>query len=396
MVTTTPDAPDAPPGARSPDGSAIHRAALRRIVQAWQGKRVLVLGDVVADEQVIGRPLGIAREAPVLVLQHVESKLLPGGATNLAANAAALGAQVQVCGVVGEDETGRRLARALAERGIDVTGLVIDPARPTTTKTRIWGGGAQQHVQQLLLRLDRVERRPVPPEVTTRMASFVAGALSHVDALLISDYENGVIHPGLIAASLGPALERGVLVTVDSHGDLFRFRGATLFTPNQPEAEATLGRSFGSLADLERAGEELLQGLQAQAVLITRGQEGMSLFVRGAPARHLPAPPVAAADPTGAGDTVAAAFTLAVAGGATSIEAAELASLAAGIVVARIGTATASTNDLLRLIDQLPPAWIGEASGPAAPAIDPQGLNATGEGATGEPEAANAVRRHEE
>ncbi len=388
--------PAAPAGARPPDGGAMRRDALRRIVQAWQGRRVLVLGDAVADEQVVGRPLAIAREAPVLVLQHVESKLLPGGATNLAANAAALGAQVQVCGVVGDDETGRRLTRALVERGIDVSGLVTDPTRPTTTKTRIWGGGAQQHVQQLLLRLDRVERSPVSAEVTARMVAFVASALPRVDALLISDYENGVIHPGLIAATLAPALERGVLVTVDSHGDLFRFRGATLFTPNQPEAEATLGRPFDTPADLERAGEELLEGLQAQAVLITRGQEGMSLFARGAPACHLPAVPIAAADPTGAGDTVAAVFTLAVAAGATYVEAAELASLAAGIVVARVGTATASTDDLLRFIDGLDrQAWAGEAFGPAAPTIDPQWLDAAGVPAGSVPEAVDATSRQE-
>jgi rfaE bifunctional protein kinase chain/domain len=187
------------------------------------------------------------------------------------------------------------------------------------------------------------------------MAAYVRGALDEVDALLVSDYENGVIHPALVGASLPPALDRGVLVAVDSHGDLSRFRGAALFTPNQPEAEAAAGHHFDDLASLSTAGQQLVVELDARAVLVTRGQEGMSLFTHDDQPHHLPAAPeVAAVDPTGAGDTVAAAFTLAAAGGATLVEAAELASLAAGIVVGRVGTATASATDLTRAIDRLP------------------------------------------
>ncbi|MGH2354430.1 MAG: bifunctional heptose 7-phosphate kinase/heptose 1-phosphate adenyltransferase [Chloroflexota bacterium] len=327
------------------------KQSLAEIVRAWQGMRILVLGDVVADELVVGKPLSIAREAPVLVLQHLESRLLPGGATNVAANAAALGARVELCGVIGDDETGRRLRRTLHDAGMGCDGLVVDASRPTTTKTRIFAGGAQQLIQQLLLRLDRVDRSPVNGAVTERMAAYVEEALRSVDALMISDYENGVIHPGLIAASLPRALDLGRLVAVDSHGDLFRFRGATLFTPNQPEAEATLGHTFGTLGKVESGGRQLLAGLEAQAVLITRGQEGMTLVAGDAPAQHLPpSPGVTAVDPTGAGDTVAAAFTLAVAAGASWTEAAELANLAAGIVVARVGTATVGADALLAAI----------------------------------------------
>jgi rfaE bifunctional protein kinase chain/domain len=326
---------------------------LVQLVRAWQGARVLVLGDVVADELVVGRPLAIAREAPVLVLQHLESRLLPGGATNVAANAAALGARAQMCGVVGDDETGRRLLDTLRAAGLDCSGVFVDPSRPTTTKTRIWGGGAQQQIQQLLLRLDRVDRTPVNGAVTEQMAAFIRAALAEVDALLIADYENGVIHPGLIEASLPAALQSGKIVAVDSHGDLYRFRGATLFTPNQPEAEAALGRAMATREALEAGGLELLAGLEAQAVLITRGREGMTLLARGAPPRHLPAPDAPAVDPTGAGDTVAATFTLAAAAGASWEEAATLASLAAGIVVARVGTATATADELIQQVERL-------------------------------------------
>jgi rfaE bifunctional protein kinase chain/domain len=330
------------------------KSRLRSLVRSWQGKRVLVLGDVVADEHVVGRPRGVAREAPVLVLQHLESALFPGGATNVAANAAALGAAVSICGVVGDDEIGRRLVARLREAGMACDGVFVDPSRPTTTKTRIWAGGAQQQVQQLLLRLDRLERNAVSAGVTERMAGYVRAALPRVDALLISDYENGVIHPALIEASLPPALARGTLVAVDSHGDLIRFRGAALFTPNQPEAEAAAGRAFASLADLEAAGRELVGRLEAQAVLITRGREGMTLIPRAGAPLHLPAVrDVAAVDPTGAGDTVAAAFTLAAAAGGTYSEAAALANLAGGIAVSRVGTATTSAADLEQAIDRL-------------------------------------------
>ncbi|CAA9249121.1 MAG: ADP-heptose synthase / D-glycero-beta-D-manno-heptose 7-phosphate kinase [uncultured Chloroflexi bacterium] len=324
---------------------------LRGVVEGWRGRRIVVVGDLVADEHVVGRPLAIAREAPVLVLEHVQREVLPGGATNPAANARAMGAEVLVCGVVGDDAAGSALCEALKRRGVDTSGVVVDASRPTTTKTRIWAGGAQQQVQQMMLRLDRVERRPVGEQVTRALVEKVMEALEDADALMLSDYENGVIHPALIEASLGPALANGKTVTVDAHGDLFRFRGATLFTPNQPEAEATLGRRLGSRQELEAGGAELRERLGARAVLVTRGQEGMSLFQAGAGAVHVPAHTAPAADPTGAGDTVAAAFTLAVCAGASLEDAALLANVAASVVVARVGTAVASDADLLAALE---------------------------------------------
>lgn len=321
------------------------------VVEAWQGKRLLVLGDMVADEHVVGRPLQIAREAPVMVLEHVSTQVLPGGATNPAANARALGAQVRLCGVVGDDETGRTLVGTLQTAGMDCDGVMVDPERPTTTKTRIWAGGAQQQVQQLALRVDRVVRRPIGAGVSGRMAAYVREALAGVDALMVSDYENGVIHPGLIESALPAALALGVPVTVDAHGNLHRFHGATYFTPNQPEAEASLGRQMPALAELERGGRELLKTLSARALLVTRGQEGMSLFCREGGVQHVSTYNVGAAlDPTGAGDTVAATFTLAAVAGAALQDAALLAALAAAIVVTRVGTATASADELRQAI----------------------------------------------
>ena len=327
-------------------------ARLLAAIDGWQGRRVLVVGDLVADENVVGRPLAVAREAPVLVLEHLRREVLPGGATNPAANARALGAEVEMCGVTGDDETGRALTHDLAGRGIGIEGVVIDPQRPTTTKTRIWAGGAQQQIQQLVLRLDRVERSAVASGVTARLAAFVASEAPRVDALMLSDYENGVIHPTLIAACL-QAAQMGRTVTVDAHGNLDRFKGATLFTPNQPEAEATLGRALTSRDELERGGSELLARLGAHAVLVTRGQEGMSLFPAGEAPQHSGTFESNAVDPTGAGDTVAAAFTLAVVAGAALADAMTLANLAASIVVARVGTAVATADELRGAIRRL-------------------------------------------
>jgi D-glycero-beta-D-manno-heptose-7-phosphate kinase len=326
------------------DSGRVER--LLATIDRWQGRRMLVVGDLVADENVVGRPLSIAREAPVMVLEHVRREVLPGGATNPAANARALGAAVEMCGVAGDDETGRTLTADLSRRGIGTAGVVVDTSRPTTTKTRIWAGGAQQQVQQLVLRLDRVERRAVGAPVSEQLAAQVADALTRVDALMLSDYENGVIHPALIAASLEQARRLGLTITVDAHGDLQRFKGATLFTPNQPEAEATLGRAMGTLDALERGGAELLGKLEARALLVTRGQEGMSLFQSGHPPLHVAIHGSAAVDPTGAGDTVAAAFTLAALAGATLEDATSLSNLAASIVVARVGTAVVTTEEL--------------------------------------------------
>ncbi|HZS94265.1 MAG TPA: PfkB family carbohydrate kinase, partial [Chloroflexota bacterium] len=194
--------------------------------------------------------------------------------------------------------------------------------------------------------------------VRNRMIDAACRLLDTCDAVLVSDYENGVISPEVIDAVLPECARRHLTVTVDSHGDLFRFRGVTTATPNQPEAELTLGRTFETVSDLEAAGWELLAGMDAQGVLITRGSEGASLFERGAEPYHMPISiaPGSAVDVSGAGDTVAAVFTLAVAGGTSMRTAAYLGNIAGGEVVRRLGTATLSRDDLAAAIGrtQLP------------------------------------------
>ncbi len=321
------------------------RDRLLSLVHGFAGKRVLVVGDMVADEYIVGTPARISREAPVLILEHQDFFTVPGGATNPGVNARTLGAEVFLAGVVGDDASGRRLRERLSEQGISMDGLFTEPGRPTSTKTRILAGGTQI-VQQQIVRVDRIDHSEIGDECVAKITDYVRNLIPTVDALVISDYENGVIQQAIIEASLPLAIQLSKTVTVDSHGDLARFQGATALTPNQPEAEATLGMRITDRASLERAGARLLEETHASGVLITRGAEGMSLFERGAEPLHIPASLAEVSDPTGAGDTVAATFTLALVAGATMAEAATLANIAAGLVVRRIGCATNTPDEL--------------------------------------------------
>ncbi|MBI1746614.1 MAG: bifunctional hydroxymethylpyrimidine kinase/phosphomethylpyrimidine kinase [Acidobacteria bacterium] len=330
----------------------MNRKRYLDLIARFRLKHVLVLGDMVADEYVIGTPTRLSREAPIVVLEYIDRYLLPGGAANLAHNARTLTADVSVCGVIGDDPAGAALRRKLEDLGIDAGGLIVDPDRPTTTKTRIWAGHAPQQVRQQVARVDRVDRRPLSPVVREQVRNYLIRRIPEVDCFLISDYENGMVDQEIINGTLPLARGLGKLITVDSHGDLFRFRGATVVTPNQPEAEATLNLSITDAASLEAAGRRLLEGLESEAVLLTRGSQGMTLFVRGGATHTIPVlNPSLVVDPTGAGDTVAAAFTLALAGGATMIEAAQLSNLAAALVVCRLGAATTTPGELTASLD---------------------------------------------
>lgn len=326
---------------------------LLSVVRGFGGRRVLVVGDMVADEYITGAPTRISREAPVLILEHQEQFTVPGGATNPGVNARALGAEVFLAGVVGDDLSGESLRRELAGHRIHMDGLFNEPGRPTSTKTRILAGGTQL-VQQQIVRVDRIDHSDLGDDCVRKIIEYVRRLIPTVDALILSDYENGVINPAIIEASLPLAIEHGKTVTVDSHGDLVRFQGATALTPNQPEAEATLGMRISDRASLERAGARLLDETNARGVLITRGSEGMSLFERGQAPLHIPASNLTRVfDPTGAGDTVAATFTLALVAGASMTEAATLANMAAGLVVRRTGCATTTPDELSGAITAL-------------------------------------------
>ena len=325
----------------------------RSLISDFSGKRVLVIGDMVADEYLIGRPTRIAREAPVLILELSEERIVPGGATNVAVNACTLGAEVFLAGVVGDDIPGQSLRRAISELGMHQEGLVTDSSRPTSTKTRIVAGSSQI-VQQHIVRIDRVDTSEVGEPSKGQILDYIRDVLPSMDAVIMSDYENGMISPDIINLSIPMARESHKIVVVDSHGSLSRFQGVTALTPNQPEAELSLGMTIKTQADLYEAGHRLLESNHAQGVLVTRGAEGMTLFEADKVPLNLPIHQLDHAseivDTNGAGDTVAATFTVALTTGASMAEAAYIANVAAALVVRRLGCASNTPEELMNAI----------------------------------------------
>jgi D-glycero-beta-D-manno-heptose-7-phosphate kinase len=320
---------------------------LTRVIDAFTGRRILVLADLVADEFLYGRIERVSREAPVLILQYDGTEVVPGGGANAVHNIRTLGGRPLPLGVLGRDEAGRRLRSFLRDRGVLTRGIVLDPGYATPVKTRILGGGIHSTKQQMV-RIDKATRLGERSPARAALRRALRELREPVDAVLVSDYGFGLLTPAQVEAAVAFARRRGVPVTVDSRHALLSFRGMTAVTPNEPEVEAALGVVIGhDRARLEAAGRRLLRRLGCEAVLVTRGSDGMALFERGAPTLHIPIyGSDQVADVTGAGDTVIATFTLALAAGASPLEASLLANYAGGIVVMKRGTATVSAAEL--------------------------------------------------
>jgi D-beta-D-heptose 7-phosphate kinase/D-beta-D-heptose 1-phosphate adenosyltransferase len=324
---------------------------LFRYLERFPASRILVLGDVMVDEYVWGTVSRISPEAPVPVVAVRSESLKIGGAGNVAVNIATLGGLVEVVGVVGDDAAALRLTHELERIGVKADGLVVDDTRPTTIKSRVVAGS--QHV----VRFDRESDAPIGPAVRTRVMQEVRERLPQADVLLISDYAKGMIGPHLTREVLRLASRLKKFVAVDpkvQHVPLFR--GVTVIAPNHHEAAAAARILIREEADLLRVGERLLRRLKARAVLITRGEEGMSLFEAGRPVTHIPTFAREVYDVTGAGDTVMAALALALASGASMRDAAVLANYAAGVVVGKRGTATVSRAELSRALEDGQPS----------------------------------------
>lgn len=320
----------------------------RRLIGRFSRVRLAVAGDVIADEFIYGRVERVSREAPVLILRYDSTEILPGGAGNAASNAASLGARVDLIGVAGTDEPGRRLLQSLPAR-VSATGIVRAAGYVTPVKTRILAGGVHSAKQQIV-RIDKAGGA-VSAAIVKRAQAALARAMARADAVIVSDYGAGLMTPESWQRARNSAKagkRKPPIVVVDSRYALSEFRGMTACTPNQSEVEALLGiRIDDDPVELERAGRRLLDRLGSQAVLITRGSRGMALFERGKKTDHIPiVGSDQIADVTGAGDTVIATFTLALAAGATFGEAARLANYAGGIVVMKRGTATVSATEL--------------------------------------------------
>jgi D-glycero-beta-D-manno-heptose-7-phosphate kinase len=330
---------------------------LKKIVEAFPGLTVTVLGDLVADEFIFGQISRVSREAPVLILKHRERTVVPGGAANAANNLADLGVNVLPVGIVGDDEPGRMLLKYFRHKKIPVSGVLKDKSYTTVTKTRILAGMTHTARQQVV----RVDREPDegPNTHSTRELYLAARNYAHAsDALLVSDYGYGAATPAIVNALRDKGKLSQVPIVLDSRYRMLQYTGITASTPNEPEVEEALGIRIGeNWGNMVAAGEKLMSQMKLQSLVITRGRDGMVAFDK----KHKPVDiPIfgsdQVADVTGAGDTVIAAFTAALAAGATTEEAAQLANYAGGIVVMKRGTATVSGEELLHAIEQAPPA----------------------------------------
>lgn len=324
----------------------------RSLVASLRGRRILVVGDLILDEYWLGRATRLSREAPVPVLELERRTRLPGGAANPAANIVALEGKADVVGVVGQDEQGDALLALLTQAGIGTEGVVREPARPTTTKTRLLAESFLRFPQHLA-RLDRLDRTPISGVVEDAVCAALAAGMRTADAVLVSDYKGGVVTERVIRTALAAAQGHGKIATVDSQGDLLKFRGFALVKCNRAEAEAQVGRPLLCDADFERAGAELLSELTAGALVITRGPDGMTVIGQGRAAIHLPAANRSEVfDATGAGDTVIAVLTQALVAGLDLRTAAHLANTAAGLVVRRLGNATVTPAELAAALEE--------------------------------------------
>lgn len=325
------------------------KSRLKALLPKFESLRVAVIGDLVADCYVLTEPARLSREAPVMIARWQRDEMIPGGAANAANNLLALGASVRPIGLLGEDPEGRSLRSWFESNGVECGGIVVVPAYRTITKTRIMCGDPGRMKQQVL-RIDREPDRPPMASSRTALKAAANEALSRVDAVMFSDYGYDLIDADLVASVLSHS--RGRVVTADSRYAIASFRGVTLSTPNEGEAEEAAGLRIRTTEDLERAGRILLERTEAPALMITRGNRGLALFPKGEPRLDIPAMGSGqVVDVSGAGDTVIAVATLALAAGASFADAALLANIAAGVVVMKLGAATCSIPELLEAVE---------------------------------------------
>lgn len=313
------------------------------LVRAFSRQTILILGDLVVDEYVTGEISRVSREAPVLILRHRQTEIVPGGGANAVNNLADLGARALIVGAVGDDSAGRELLAYFRRKRIDISGVVVARGWTTTTKTRFlarWAHTARQQV----LRVDREPQAPLPVRAATEIERNARARIAKANAVLVSDYGAGSVSPQLLRGL------RWKIATLDSRFRLLDYydSGFTAATPNEPELEALYHSTIGNdLQKLEVLGQKTQRALGLQALLVTRGKDGMMLFENKKPPNEIAAYGTEeAVDVTGAGDTVIATFTLALAAGATFAEAAHLANYAGGIVVTKRGTATVTRAEL--------------------------------------------------
>ena len=322
----------------------------------------MIIGDIILDEYIWGDVNRISPEAPVPVFETLAETTGCGGAANVAQNVVSLGGDATLFGVIGEDRAGEKLVQMATEMSLGIAGVCVDSQRPTSTKTRVIARAASStsdeetwEPRQHLLRIDRESRQEIPARLRECLLVEVISQLPACDAIVFADYDKGVVNAQLIKEVVKQAQSYDVPIIVDPKRDNFwHYKGVTAVTPNHKEAGIAIREEITDVAQLVAVGERILNRLSLKALLITRDAEGMSLFQRGSDGslqvKHLPPRSSAVTDVTGAGDTVVAVFTLALAAGAEFWSAAVLSSLAGGIVVGKMGCATATSEELLQAI----------------------------------------------
>ena len=314
---------------------------------------VLVIGDLALDEMVYGDTERISREAPVLILQHTHTKYILGGASNASHNVATLNnGKVSVIGVVGDDYQAQDLRNAFNEAGIDCSSLVVDKERKTITKTRI-SGSCSQSVTQQIVRIDRQTNAPISKETEDKLIEKITELLPKFDAVILSDYHIGTLTDRIISTVTNLAKKNNVKVIVDAQRNLDRYKGIYSMTPNLPDTQKHVGFYLHTKEDFIKAGNMLIEQTDAENVLITCGDNGMVLIEKGNKYTHIPVFNKSKVfDVTGAGDTVTATFSLALASGALPVISAIIGNIAAGIVVKQFGCATTTVEEILESVPE--------------------------------------------
>lgn len=326
----------------------MNRIDVENFLARLAGMKVLVIGDLMLDEYLWGNAERISPEAPVQVVDLTGEDLRLGGAGNVICNLAALGCAVHAASVLGDDEDGRRLRRILEAQGVDTGGVLSSAGRKTGRKTRILASNQQ------VLRFDRESRDPLNAGDERSLAEYVQSVATEFRAILVSDYLKGVLTPGLLRAIIHVGKEHGIPVVVDPKGtDYHKYRGATVLTPNRKEAQAASGISITDAVTLHQAGRKLCDDLDLGALVLTRSEEGMTIFFGDGREEHLPTQAREVYDVTGAGDTVLAFLGAGLACNLPLAEAARISNLAAGIVVGKVGTSVVAPDELLDAFSHL-------------------------------------------
>jgi D-glycero-beta-D-manno-heptose-7-phosphate kinase len=323
---------------------------LAQVVERLGGRRVLVVGDISLDEYLYGTATRLSREAPIPVLELLRREAILGGAANPARNIIALGSAARLVGIVGDDIEGQQVREALAIAGIDGQWVVTSPSRATTRKTRILADESPRLPQQVA-RLDRLERAALSPGEEQQVLEAIVRAADDVEAILCSDYQLGLLSPLVVDTIRELCQQRNLLFTVDAQGNAHYYRQADLFRCNDKEAAAVLGHSLHNEADFQAGLAALREQLGAKLVIVTRGPQGLSLLGQGISYTHIPAAQISEVyDTIGAGDTFIAVTTLGLIGGLDGVAAAQLANIAAGQVVRRVGNAVVTQEELRQAI----------------------------------------------